>query len=139
MSTKSRRTTSSLSETSRDGTDVDAECIDARTVRLAPGAERDVERRSLAQRGQELAPHELAEPALEPVPVDCRMVMSRHDQADAWICERGSCYPDVEMGCPDSLPLANDVRNVRAPRQPILSRESERRLTRRRTCSAAER
>jgi hypothetical protein len=35
-------------------------------------------------------------------------MVSRHNDSDSWMVERGSENPDVEMDGPDSLPLSID-------------------------------
>jgi hypothetical protein len=63
------------------------------------------------------------------------VLMTRHDDADAWTCERGSEDSHVEMRSPNSLPLANYRLDVFAPRQSIATRKSKAAVRRLRTCS----
>jgi hypothetical protein len=96
-------------------------------VGFSPRAEAHVHRGgggSLAQRGQELQPHEFAQPALHAIAIDGAVLMPRHYDADSGHSERGSEHPDVELRCPDSLPLLNDPLNVAAPREPSDAREA---------------
>ena len=58
--------------------------------------------------GQQLDAHELAQPALEPVAIDGRVLMTRNDDPHARKFERGSEDADIEMHGPNSLPLSND-------------------------------
>lgn len=116
--------------------DVSAQRRKFRRVGFMTGANRDVARCPIIERRQELDAHELAEPTLEPVSIDRRMAVSRNDDSDARMSERGSEGSDIQMHGPNSLPLSNDRLQVEAPRQPIAPRKSEAVVRRLRTCLA---
>lgn len=74
---------------------------------------------------EQLEAHELAQAPLEPVSMDSRMLMPRHDDADPRELERGSGGSDVQMHGPNALPLANDGLEIEAPRQAMTTRKSK--------------
>jgi hypothetical protein len=106
-------------------------------IRVSPSANRHVHGGPLAQIRQELDAHELAQPPLESVAINGRLMVTWYDNSDSRKCERGSEDSHVEMCGPNSLPLANDGLNVEAPRQSIPTRKTEAVVTRLRTCSGA--
>jgi hypothetical protein len=116
---------------------VGAERVERRVVCIVTRADRHVDGRALAQRGQEFDAHDFAQPALETVAIDGGVLMTRHHDPDARRAERGSEDPDIEMHGPDSLPLSNDGLYVRAPRQLVATRKSKAVVRRPRTCSEA--
>jgi hypothetical protein len=77
-------------------------------IRLTPSANRDVHCRDPTYRREQLEARELSQAALESVPIDGRVLMTRHDDSDARKSERGSENPHVEVHGPNSLPLSND-------------------------------
>jgi hypothetical protein len=111
--------------------------VDVRSIRLGSRANRDVDRRTGAQRGQETDAHELAQSALEPVAIDGGVFVTRNHDSNSRKCERGSEDAHVEVCCPNSLPLANDGLNVEAFRQSVTTRKAKTVVTRLRTCSGA--
>ena len=106
-------------------------------VRLAPRPNGDVERRALPKRRQQLASHQLSQPALEPVSIHRGLLMSWNHDCHPRKRERGSEDSHVEMRSPNSLPLANDGLDVIAPRQTISTRKPQAGVRRLRTCSGA--
>jgi hypothetical protein len=52
------------------------------------------------------------------------MAVSRNDDPDSWMPERGSEASDVEMTTPNSLPPSNDSFQVGFPRQSKLARKT---------------
>lgn len=106
-------------------------------IRLPARADRDVERRTRAERREQRQPHELAQPALERIAIDRRVLVSRHDDAHTRKLERGSENPCIEVHGPNSPPLSNDGLNVTAPRQSVAARKTKAAVRRPRTCSAA--
>jgi hypothetical protein len=85
-----------------------AQRVRRRGICLAPCANGHVERRTRAQRGQQVQANELAKAALERVPIYHRMLMPRHDDPNTGKPERGSENSRIEVHGPNSLPLSND-------------------------------
>jgi hypothetical protein len=67
---------------------------------------------------------ELTEPALEPVSIDRRVSVSRHYEAHAQVCQRGSTHPNQQTVRSESLPLASDSFEVRPAANPCRARKS---------------
>jgi hypothetical protein len=115
---------------------IGAQSVERGAVCLSARSNGEVHGRACSQRRQEVDANELAEPALEPVPIDGSVTVARNDDAHARMRERGSEYSDVEIHSPDSLPLLNGRFQISAPRHPKATREATPVVTRRRTCSA---
>ena len=98
---------------------------------------RHVHRCAGAQHGKQVHAHELAQPPLETVAIDGRLLMTRNHDSYSGKCERGSEDAHVEMRGPNSLPLTNDGLNVEAFRQSVATRKAKTVVTRLRTCSGA--
>ena len=94
------------------GTHVRPECLERRSIRLASGANDDVQWRMVPKHRQELDSNQLAKPSLEAVAVDGGMRVTRHHDPHAGNGERGSESSDIEMHGPNSLPLSNDSLDV---------------------------
>ena len=86
--------------------------VDVGCIRLGARANRDVHRDAGAQYGKQIHAHELAKPALESIPIDGRLFVTRNHDPYSRKCERGSEDAHVEMRGPNSLPLTNDGLNV---------------------------
>jgi hypothetical protein len=125
--------------TQPNGLNVGAKSVDVGGIRLASCANGEIDRWLLAEHGQELESHELAQSPLETIAVDGRVLVTRHHDAHSRKFERGSDDPHIEMYGPDSLPLSNDGLYVGAPRQPAATRKGKSVVMRLRTCSEAER
>lgn len=91
------------------------------------------------ERRQELNSHDFSEASLELVAIHGGMAVSRNDDPDSWMPERGSKISEVEVSTPDSLPPSNDGFQVALSRQSKLAREANAVIRRRRTCSAGAR
>ena len=111
--------------------------VDVGYIRLGASADRHVHRDACAQHRKQIHAHELAQPALEPIPIDGRLFVTRNYDPYSRKCERGSEDAHVEMRSPNSLPLANDGLNVEAFRQSVTTRKAKTIVTRLRTCSGA--
>lgn len=132
-----RRRRGRCRESGDDRADVRGQSGTLSAIRFAPSSDGDVARRGATEIWEELEPHELTQPAFEPVAVDGGVVMSWHDDPDPRKRQRGSEHADVEVRGADSPPLLNHFLNVEATAEPGLARKSEAALRRRRTCSAA--
>jgi hypothetical protein len=119
-----------------DGSDVGAKRIEHGSISFAAGSNGDVDSSRRSHYRQQLNARKLAEAALEPVSIHCRVLMTRNHDPDARNAERGSEDPDIEMNGPNSLPLSNDGLNIRTPRQPMPARKVEAVVRRPRTCLA---
>ena len=103
---------------------ISPQSVEVRAVRVGTSADRDVDHRAGTKGGQQLDTHELAQPTLEPIAIDCGMAVARHDNPDSRKCERGSEDTHVEVCGPDSLPLTKDGLYIEAPRQSIATRKA---------------
>jgi hypothetical protein len=90
----------------------------------------------LLEHRQQLDADQFAKTALESVSIHRRVSVTRNDDANARMRERGSEGSDIEMHGPNSLPLSNDSLQVEAPRQPMATRKTEILVRRLRTCLA---
>jgi hypothetical protein len=87
---------------------VGAQGIESSAVGIGSASDRDIDRGALTKHGKQFGTHELAQPALESVAIDRRVLVPGYDDADARSGKRGSKDPDVEVHGPNSLPLSND-------------------------------
>jgi hypothetical protein len=78
-----------------------------RCICLAARTNGDVEPGARPECREQVQTHELAQPPLECVAIDRRMLVSRHDNPYAWKSERGSEDSRIEVHGPNSLPLSN--------------------------------
>ena len=83
--------------------------------------------------------HDFPQTPFELVAIDRGVSMSRNDDANSRMPERGSEASDVEMTTPDSLPPSNDSFQVGFSRQPKLAWETGAGVRRLRTCPGCER
>jgi hypothetical protein len=90
----------------------------------------------MGQHWQQLDADQLAKATLQSVSVHRGVMVAWNDNPNARMSERGSEGSDIEMRCPNSLPLSNNSLQVEAPRQPIATRKSEALVRRLRTCLA---
>ena len=70
-------------------------------------------------RRQQACTNELAQASLESIAVHSGFRVTRHDDSNACMSERGSKYPNVEMSRSDSLPLSRNFLDLRAAREPM--------------------
>ena len=82
--------------------------FERRRIRFALRSNDDIERGALAERGKQLGATKLAESPFHSVAVDGGVLMTRHNEPNAWNAERGRVNPDIEMNGPNALPLSND-------------------------------
>src|SRR5512142_3104152 len=89
------------------------ELVEAQTVRGRTGMNDHVHR---SHPWQEDGPRQLAEPALQPVPLDGGLPVFRNDEADARMSEMqtGSAHPNIEMFGAKSLPCSRDLTQLGA-------------------------
>ena len=118
---------------------VEAQPVEGERVCVGACANGQIDRWLSSQCWQQFRPHQLAQATLEPVAIHGRLMMTRDDDGDTRMSERGSDYPDIEVPGPDSLPLSNDSLNLGASRQPARTRKPESVVRRRRTCPGAGR
>lgn|SRR6185503_13272972 len=127
-------------ESCRDCSNVGPELFHGGGVSLASRTDGDVGRHTgrarRSKRGQQREARPFAQAALEPIPIDRAVLVSRDHDANARNAERGSEDSNVEMFGPNSLPLSNDGLNIRTPREPVLTRKVEAVVMRLRTCLA---
>lgn len=97
-----------IGDTRMDLEHIGAQQLERRRVRFAPRANGDIQRRPQSKRRQQVYAHELAEPTLERVPIDRRVLVKRNDDSNTRKSERGSEDASIEMHGPNSLPLSND-------------------------------
>jgi hypothetical protein len=109
-------------------------------VRRRPGADHEIDRRELGQLSQKAPANELAQSPFEPVAVDGRVLVARHNESDARMRSgRGRDFGlQVRRAYrqPNALSRPAHRGELGARGQPIASRK---RLTRRRTSRASER
>ena len=65
---------------------------------------------------QKIKANDLANPAFDPVPVDCRATPLRHYDAKTRMRQRGGKCADVEVLGPSTPPLTYNIRQVSLPR-----------------------
>jgi hypothetical protein len=87
---------------------VGAQCIETSPICIGSTSNSHVDWRTLAKCREQFGPHELAQPSLQSVAIDGRVVVERNHDPDARSGERGSEDTDVEVNGPNSLPLSND-------------------------------
>ena len=108
--------------TSRKLHDVSTEHIECCTIRLWTCTDYDVHGWA---RGEKACADKLAQSALESVASHSRSRIARDDDSNAWMSERGSNYPNVEMLRSDSLPLSHDSLDLGTASQPVTARKGE--------------
>lgn len=102
-------------------------------------AHHEIVRRHLLQGACPIASCEFAQPTLESVALDGRMLEARDDDPDAVMMQKGSEDPNLEQRGTDSLPFASDQLEVGRARQPLRRRHAAIDLRRPRTSTGASR
>ena len=96
-----------------DGGGDSGELVEPQTVRGRTGVNDHVHRGHPREEG---GPRQLAEPALEAIPLDRGLSMFRHDETNPWMCEmqKGSAHPNIEMFGAKPLPSTRDLTQLGA-------------------------
>ena len=106
---------------SRGALNVALERAERRRIRLAACPDHKIDRRG---RRQEARAHQFAQAALQSIAVDRRLRVTRYDQADAGVIERGSDGPNVQVRGSDSLPLSRNTLKLCPARQSMAPRKT---------------
>ena len=95
-----------------DGRDP-GELVEAKPIRRRTGMDHHVHR---GHPWEEDRARQLTQPALQAIPLDCRLSVFRYDEAHPRMSEmqKGSAHPDIEMFGAKSLPCSRDLTQLGA-------------------------
>jgi hypothetical protein len=107
---------------SHDLREICFQCVERCVICSWTSADHDIYQWSCRQQA---CANKFPQTTLEPIAVHSGFRVTRHDDSNACMCERGSKYPNVKMPRSDSLPLSHNFLDVRTAREPMAPRKGK--------------